>query len=400
MDDHRPLVFDADEWQHGQTMAVYGEHRLPHLPIDVDSLHIQMCTIPVLDLSGLLDEHLETLVLLGNRIDTIINIPSSLKHLYIRNGSLGHLPALPAGLKTLLLMSVDGLENLDADRALPALPPTLATLELYNTAIHNLPSLPLTLEKLVCSQMMLTRLPDLPAGLVHLTCERIVNFALLPLVLPPSLQTLICRSCPLVAALPDDLPPTLGHIDCSGNRLERLPARMPPYLAYLYCGGNRIRELPPLPNTVRILNCAGNALTALPTPLPHFLRTFDFSGNPLVRYPHMSPYIHALIAREGVYFKAAVSAQSRYDIHGCVVFPPPIEKVDEVMIHSEHIAAVEFNEGTYSEMELLDCVLEIQHQVDTHAFMQTIKEDLMTATWHPRRVEAWCGVDFAAPRDD
>jgi hypothetical protein len=45
-------------------------------------------------------------------------------------------------------------------------------------------------------------------------------------------------------------------------------------------------------------------------------------------------------------------------------------------------------------------VLEVQRQIEGHAFMSAIKEDLIAATWHPRRVEAWCGVDFADPDSD
>ena len=53
-----------------------------------------------------------------------------------------------------------------------------------------------------------------------------------------------------------------------------------------------------------------------------------------------------------------------------------------------------------SQNEILKLVLEVQRQVDTRKFLGTIKEELMAATWHPSRVEAWCGVNFSDPESD
>lgn len=361
---------DADSWKKGMTLIVYGERKVPHLPIDVDKLMFQTCSIDTLSLKGLLPNSLEHLVIIASRIRSITNIPPSLKYLSIQQTSLEALPELPPGLQTLRLIDVDGFET----EVLSPLPPNLHFLSMSNVDIRLCEELPPRLVTLCCESMNLESLPsDLPATLNDLNC-----------------------SGNRIRVLPDVLPPSLVRLNCSRNILESLPP-LPSNLSFLCCSHNQLRELPSaLPSRLRVLNCAQNQICILPS-LPDWLRTLNFSNNPIETYPHVSEHVYVKISRDGEYFKAL--GTPKYVLRsGITVFPPSIDYVP--FINDDAYASMMYTENNYEESDILDCVLEVQRQVMGRAFLKTIKEELIAATWHPRRVEAWCGVDFSDPDSD
>jgi Leucine-rich repeat (LRR) protein len=338
------IVFEADAWRKGMIMSVYGETRLPHLPIDVDHLSVQSCAIDTLNLNGLLDSCLDQLVVSTSRIRRIVNIPPCLKHLIIQNSRIAELPDIPPTLETLILNDVRELDT----ETMPPLPSSLRVLRINNTNIGLSESLPPQLEQLDCVSM----------GLTH---------------------------------LPSALPESLLELNCSKNRLSALPASLPPHLVYLKCSDNQMDSLPPLVSGLRILDCSNNKLRTLPM-LPSSLRTLNFSNNPIEMYPHIGSHVFVKISRTGEFFKAL--GESKYVLNnGMTVFPPSIESVN--FIRDDLYATMMFEENEYDEHDILDCVLEVQRQVAGRGCLKAIKEELMAATWHPRRVEGWCGVDFS-----
>ena len=354
MTTHLSHEFDADNWHHGKIMTVYNEHKVPHLPIDVDRLMFQTCSIDVLNLTGLNDDCLEHLSLIGCRVRRITHIPPSVKYLSIQHSSLEELPDLPPGLVSLRL---DTIRSLDTE-VLPPLPATLIELVIMNVNIRLCETLPPRLQKLTCDGMYLTSLPAI-------------------------------------------LPPTLLELSCAQNRISALPDVLPSSLAYLNCSSNQLESLrPALPRSLRVLNCSKNMIRVLPA-LPDSLRTLDFSINPIETYPYIGKHVYVKISRHGLYFGVLMTAQPGQAVklrNGTTVFPPSIDEVP--FIEDDGYANMMYAENSYEEYDILDCVLEIQRQVEGRAFLAAIKEELITATWHPRRVEAWCGVDFTDPDSD
>jgi Leucine-rich repeat (LRR) protein len=361
------IVYDADDWRKGMILAFHGQRNVPHLPINVDNLAFQTCTIDELSFKGLKHDCLERLLITGCRIRRITDIPPSLKYLAIMGTSLEELPEFPPNLQTLALQHIRNLET----EVLPCLPPTLRILKLHDVNI---------------------RIPDdrFHKGITILQCSKIYNP--LPTVLPPALQEFDC-SHNHVCELPS-LPASLLTLNCEGNKLESLPP-LPTNLASLCCANNQLRDLPTLPQRLRVLDCAMNQLRILP-PLPANLRTLNFSKNPIAIYPHVEKYVYVKISRDGPYFKAL--NQSKCVLNGIRVFPPSIDDVN--FIHDDTYATMMFTENSYDEHDILDCVLEVQRQMESRACLQTIKEELMAVTWHPHRVEDWCGVDFSNPESD
>lgn len=351
---HLPYECDADNWHPGKVMAVYHEHKVPQLPIDVDRLMFQTCSMNVLDLTGLDDDCLEHLSLIGCRVRRITNIPPSVKYLSIQYSSLEELPDLPSGLVSLRL---DTIQSLDTE-VLPPLPSTLTELVIVDVNIRLCETLPPRLTRLACDSMSLTSLPS---------------------VLPPTLFELSCAKN-RISVLPDVLPPSLVYLNCSSNQLESLPAALPTGLRVLHCAKNRIRVLPSLPKS---------------------LRTLDFSVNPIETYPYIGKHMYVKISRHGEYFQAIMADQPGQAVklrNGMTVFSPSIDDVP--FIDDDEYANMMYIENGYEESDILNCVYEIQRQVHGRAFLAAIKEELIAATWHPRRVEAWCGVDFSDPDSD
>jgi hypothetical protein len=212
-----------------------------------------------------------------------------------------------------------------------------------------------------------------------------------------------------IREFPDSgFPASLVMVDCSRNELTHLPV-LPAGLKYLNCSHNRITRLPELPKSMTKLVCHFNELTELPK-IPESLIVLNFAANPIQRYPYLThtanadKSIHIVISNRNPYFQT-LATQTSSIVNGYKLFSLPFENKDDFIsdedIDEMYYVCYRFEHCMItSQDKILDAVLDIQHQADTHTFVRNIKEELMAATWHPRRVEAWCGVDFSDPYSD
>jgi Leucine-rich repeat (LRR) protein len=267
------------------------------------------------------------------------------------HSSIGHID-LPPNLKSLSIYTDRN------DITFTDLPNSLEKLDICIPG-GTIPRLPNYLKTFECMHMKLESLPELPSTLTWLDCSY-NRLRLLP-----------------------RLPTSLQHVDCSYNRITELPA-LPAKLLHFDCSENTIAELPHLPIGLRKLDCSKNHLSELPR-IPAGLRMLNFSRNPINKFPYIyDPSISVLISKS----------------HHPYLSQLPVELVPET---GDEELGEYFENGDYSENELLEHVLEIQRLQELREIRQImpkIKEELMIKTWHPSRVEAWCGVNFSDPESD
>ncbi|MFT3910469.1 MAG: hypothetical protein QM737_13675 [Ferruginibacter sp.] len=267
---------------------------LPAMPNWITDLEISYCfnltAIPPLPAS------LINLVCRGDyNVTSISPLPASLLSLNFSDGDvLTTLPALPAGLQSLACYNdplITSLPVLPATltqlicascniTSFPAtLPPLLTNLRFDNNQVSVLPALPAGLLTLIASRNLLTALPAFPNSLTSIEVGN-NNIASIP-ALPPGLVSLGTSYNP-ISALPA-FPSSLEHLDCVNNQLTGLPA-LPVSLTFLNCDYNQITSLPSLPVGLTTLHCGGNQLAALPA-LPPNLQDLLCVSNQLTFLP-------------------------------------------------------------------------------------------------------------------
>ena len=280
--------------------------------------------------NGILPASLEGLTIRSAGINTLPELPASLKYLDVSNDGTGapdntisQLPALPAGLKflncfgnrltnlptlppALTYLNCSGNYNYSTNTFitnLPALPPLLDTLD-CNNELSEMPALPSSLTFLRCAGGTMTSLPALPPALKTFIIHRAPELSSLPALpgtithmevistkvasmptLPTALRTFIFRFDSMLTSLPA-IPASVEYIDCSFNRLTAFPD-LPAPLTYFNCSGNRLSSLPTLPEGLTYLNAAVNSLTTLP-PVPATMNWLDLHNNQLTALPAIS----------------------------------------------------------------------------------------------------------------
>jgi Leucine-rich repeat (LRR) protein len=209
-------------------------------------------------------------------------------------------------------------------------------LTISNLNITSLPELPSCITDIICNYTPLTSLPNnLPPNLESLSCAYTKITSLPPL--PNHLRRLICSNTNLTSLPP--LPRGLNLLCCNNIIIRKLP-QLPPYLTTLICDHTYIRELPSLPHGLQVLNCSSNHIQILP-PLPSSLRILNCEHCPL-------------------------------------------------FIKQKRFESIETYTKRWSALteEL------IKQRCQERCL--TVKEELMAAAWHPRRVERWieaCGIE-------
>jgi len=131
-----------------------------------------------------------------------------------------------------------------------------------------------------------------------------------------------------ITSLPE-LPNSLKTLDCSDTQITSLP-KLPQSLQALYCYNTQLTSLPELPNSLQKLFCFNTQITSLPE-LPDSLHTLYCSNTPLILPKDENETIKSYKTRWNAWYES----QARKRAQG-------------------RCAAV--------------------------------KEDLMAAVWHPRRV--------------
>jgi uncharacterized repeat protein (TIGR01451 family) len=220
--------------------------------------------------------------------------------------NLNYLPAFPAQLKSIVLISNTGLSSI------PALPSQLSSLQCVQISIDTLPPLPATLLSLTVTQTLLQQLPSLPIQLKYLYCYD-NHLTSLP-SMPDSLLVLYCQNNYSIAAISSfntvlkqlncnnyniqisNLPSSLEELILSSSNLDSLPV-LPPNLKRLECANNRLSYLPSLPNGIKVLNISNNRLSTLPA-LPDSLEFLSASALGLNSLPILPARLQTLLCTE------------------------------------------------------------------------------------------------------
>lgn len=381
-DDYEKAFQECQRWQQGESLR-FRQFRITKLPLLPNGLtHLDCCFMPFLTYipCDILPNTLKYLGLEGTKINKIYSLPPTLETLNCRNSSLTELCELPPTLKNLNIMSTK-------ISVLPPLPPALEVLNIEHVPIKSLPPLPDRLATLWMSWTLITEIEALPNSLVILDC-RCGKLEKLPDVMPSTLEYMNLNLCTNFKKLPSRLPGALQDLQIGSTAVTELPplpsgletlcinnlkikdiGELPPTLIGLYVIGSDIIELPTLPNTIRCIDISYTRVTKLPDILPLNLTQLIAKDVLLMTIPDMPVTINPddLIFRS-YYFR-------QYSIE---VFETP-------RIYSK--AVQKFRKFTDS---LEDNLYDYLAKKRSIRCCKVIKEELIAAAWHPRRVVEWC----------
>ncbi len=230
---------------------------------------------------------LDTLSVCVHNIESLINIPASVKHINCANNKLKKLDI--ANIKQLVNLdcSYNSLENLIFD------PKKRYWFLEFNCSYNQLKKLDLSMiediSKLDISYNPMIEFPTIKrCNKLNCSGINLNKIAKLQNLSALNLTNLYCIDCQL-----NTLPPLsryLTFLDCSYNQLTQLPNKLPNELMYLNCNNNLLTSLPEnLPSNIFTLNCSNNQLTQLPEYLPWELVDLDCSYNQIERLPELLP---------------------------------------------------------------------------------------------------------------
>jgi Leucine-rich repeat (LRR) protein len=221
--------------------------------------------------------------------------------------------------------------------------------------------------------------------------------------------------------------------------LECLPNPLPPLLNELYADKTALTTLPDLPPKLRLLYIDSTLIQELQI-LPPELRDLSIAHTPIRELPYLSQDL-MFLNLEGTPIKRLHASQFKHIDSPCCIRTPAM--IDDFLSLPGNIYTIEFTNPDFSVLDLPideyfkriystlpaitfkykgkfieikpypdttdESLLELQAIVDaemenikTRIVQRTlaVKEDLMIKTWHPSRVEAWCGVRFDTIDDE
>jgi Leucine-rich repeat (LRR) protein len=204
------------------------------------------------------------------------------------------------------------------------------------------------------TEELLRRIANIKDNKLNICSLRITSLPDLPL----SLQDLNC-SHTLLTQLPS-LPPRLMYLDCSFTHITKLPP-LPSTLIQLYCCHTPITELPELPNELTYLKCSDTFIKRIPH-LPSTLIMLFCKNEGIIDIPQeCPPELHLLLCREFPTFLPRNNKGYLYDVQ---------QRWREWRVYQR---------GQWIKEELS------KHRIQKRS--RLLKEDLVAAVWHPRRVE-------------
>lgn len=296
-------------------------------------------------------------------------LPSSLEELYIRNTPIEHLPT--------------------------KLPPNLRKLVIPHGDLHELPYLPDCLDTLHVRSTHITSLYQLPHPLRTLNVSNSTNLRELQPILPPFLTELYVRNTALTD-LPE-LPIHLRVLFIDSTPIHELPSHLPPHLSDLSLVNTQIKVLPFLSQELSFLNIEKTPIKRLKAhqfshiDSPCVVKTDALSIEDFLNLPSN---IHTIEFTNPEFQLLDIPVHLYFKKLGPFDKPPP-------RIKFKHNGKdVEFEPHPYITHEsLLELkrIVEMETAKEKARIIQRtriIKEDLMIKTWHPSRVEDWCGVRF------
>jgi hypothetical protein len=263
---------DPNEWL---DVRGIGDEKISQIPQGVLGLEIRDC--PNLKYIGKM-EGLKFIHVYDSPVEEI-EVPLSLRNLYLENTKVSYLFDLPDSLRTLFVYNSTSNTHIEISR----FPMGLQDLTLRNLQISSLPSLPYSLSSLDLQECKIQRLPRLPDSILYLDISSSTVMHIDDL--PEFLEELhITNTC--LASL-HELPSTLEVLNCSMSMLREIP-RLPLAFKELYCANMPfLKNLPGLPYGLLILSAYENQqLTCIPY-LPSTLKELyvDRTGIVILNLP-------------------------------------------------------------------------------------------------------------------
>jgi hypothetical protein len=353
-------------WKKGKKLRIRNIHASNYpLPPTIDDVEYIGCELSELDLR--MYGELDVLAIRHHIGPAHVYFPPRLRCLILDNSDLVCMTPLPIHLSVLIVRESN-----------------------FQHEIAHLPNL----ERLVWDYQTSSILPPLPTNLKSLHCAH-SNLERLPDPLPSRLDTLICDSC-LLTELPP-LPLTLEHIRCHDMNISCLPS-LPAGLLTLDFQNCALTVLPPLPKRLDELDVRNNCIAHIPE-IPDTTDYVNICGNPVETYPYIYRTNLWIVYDYNLY--VAVFTYPKFHVDRMIVFSPLhlLDGLDTRLDDDPFLDIYEDEGFQHTLIQRLQVMCEIQKQVACRAFMNTIKEELMMRTWHPSRVEDWCGVNFDAMDD-
>jgi hypothetical protein len=215
------------------------------------------------------------------------------------------------------------------------------TLMLNGLNITSFPELPNKVKTVYCSCSQVSRFPEFSYNLRHLFCfnTQLTEISELPL----KLQTFMCGSRFITS-----LPP------------------LPDTLVALYVTAP-LKSLPELPNGLKTLKCVNTKLSTLPT-LPDSLQCLNCTNSQITELPELPAGLVELI---------------------CYNVPLILKRRDNESIADYNLRWREWKKQRAEEQASKQRIQE-RHKL--------LKEEIVAAAWHPRRVERWLdqGIEIEA----
>lgn len=247
-----------------------------------------------------------------------------------------------------------------------SLPPGLKTIRCHYNKIESLPeTLPDTLESIICYRNRISSLPShLPSALKELQLQYNRIGVIPPELLPLGLEELWIVGCDLTI-LPNINHLPLKKLHCDRNELETLPT-LPSTLIVLSCSRNPLKKLPALPRSLEELDCSASTLTQIP-PIPSTLTKLYCHDCNLETLPDLPPQSQLDDNFLAVRNKFIIPHEMcRVSVTYC---PRPIPAPAPIFI------------------SILRKEEEIASKSRTETRTSILKEELVAASWSPRRIE-------------
>jgi hypothetical protein len=237
-----------------------------------------------------------------------------------------------------------------------------------------------------CRYMMLGTLPPLPPEIRNLYAGTTGLQAIDEL--PPylevasfALNTLHSIRCPF--------PPTLRSLNLTDTMILSLPA-LPEGLEELFVGGTSLTELPSLPRSLRHLSVSCSKIRSLP-PLPEKLARFDMCRTRIEDLEWIPPTLRHFFANHNQLREVPEGFQALLPLNSSTGGPCYIE-----LQPAAYLSPMEPDESAIGWWHRLVREKRQRQRARAEARIAPIKEELIAAAWHPRRVAGWleAGVDL------
>lgn len=344
-EDFLPFPADLESIQIDNT----GLQELPELPNGLQKLYLH--NSPIQKLPSL-PESLTHLYISGHYIKEIKNLPLNLKSLWIkeqpnRQTTLKQIGALPDSLKELQL---DGCKVL---KTIESLSDELEKITFYHTKFSVLPRLPKNLKWLSLTETLIRCLKKIPESLTRLVIDSEIIDEID--TFPETLRIL-----------------QLNHV--SFGDLFKMPS-FPERLRILSVSHSNLKALPSLPNLLEVLVATGSSLESLPK-LIHlsFLQTLKCDSSNITELPDLPPSLLSLQIDDT-------------KIQELPLLPNELSQIkcDPALALPKSSAADVYDQ----EGEKLKEFIEQHKMLLAKKRCVAVKEELIAAVWHPKRMEFW-----------